>query len=175
MSSGPVGGFVFTSAEFMDGMDLPEDYTCASPEGFSGAHSPSFTWSGAPAETQSFAMIMIDKTLVDDGVSTGYHSALWDLPATVTSLPTQSPMDLKSMVEAEGGKVINNGYLGPCPGLANPPPPPPHTYVFMLYAMPEATTAGVGQMLSADFVTTFEDAALAKVELSCTSSAMGGF
>lgn len=161
MGSG--GEFVLTSAEFMDGEMLPDDYSCASGS-FQNAPSPSFSWSGAPEGTQSFAMVMIDKTLVDMGDTLGYHSAFWNLPASVTMLP----VDLATSDEIMDANVINRGYLGPCPTLGQVPPP--HTYVFMLYALPEPMVT-LGQMLNAQFIETLEDSALAKAELSCTSSA----
>ncbi len=162
------GEFTFTSAEFMDGENLPDPYTCASGD-FFGAPSPSFSWSGAPEGTMSYAMVMIDKSLVDYGDQNGYHSAFWNLPADVTSLP----IDLASAPEIMAANVVNNGYLGPCPTLGpmgGDAPPLPHTYVFTLYALPEATIE-LGNMVNAQFIQTLEEAALASVELSCTSSA----
>jgi phosphatidylethanolamine-binding protein (PEBP) family uncharacterized protein len=120
-------------------------------------------------------LVFVDTTLAEAGNMLGYHSAFWDLPTSVTSIPTQSPTELKSSVEAEGARTIRNGYLGPCPGGSNPPPP--HTYAFTLYAMPEATTEVPGSPmgLTPEIIEIFEAAALAKVELTGTSSAsMGG-
>jgi phosphatidylethanolamine-binding protein (PEBP) family uncharacterized protein len=157
------GDFVFTSAEFMDGDMMPDAYTCSSGD-FMGAPSPSFMWSGAPDGTQSYAMVMLDKTLVDMGDTLGYHSAFWNVPASVTSLP----IDLASSPEIMAADVLNNGYLGPCPTLGNTPPP--HTYTFTLYALPDAMV-NPGAQLNAQFVQTLEDAALATAVLTCQSSA----
>lgn len=162
MSGG--GEFVLTSAEFMDGDVLPDAHTCASPEGFQGAPSPSFSWSGVPEGTQSFALVMLDKTLVDMGDALGYHSAVWNLPASVMSLP----VDLASAPEVTAADVINNGYLGPCPTLGMVPPP--HVYTFTLYALPEAMVQLPGQ-INAAFVEQLEEAALGTAVLSCESSA----
>jgi len=160
------GEFALTSAEFTDGATIPDAHTCAAPEGLS-APSPSFSWSGAPDGTQSFALVMIDETLVGMGNSMGYHSALWNLPATVTSLPVGlGPEDLM------GAMTVNNGYFGPCPGFSTGQGEEvePHTYIFTLYALPEPTVA-VQQPLDAAFIQTLETAALATATLSGTSTA----
>jgi Raf kinase inhibitor-like YbhB/YbcL family protein len=162
MSGG--GEFLLTSAEFMDGAELPDAHSCASPEGFQGAPSPSFSWSGVPDGTQSFALVMIDKTLVDMGDTLGYHSAVWNLPASVESLP----VDLATSSDVTAADVINRGYLGPCPTLGQVPPP--HMYTFTLYALPEAMVS-LGQQLNAGFVEQLEEMALGTAVLSCLSSA----
>lgn len=157
------GEFTITSAELAEGDLFMDKNTCASGS-FQGAPAPSFEWSGAPEGTQSFALVMIDKTLVDGGSSLGYHSAFWNLPATVTSLPAA----YKS-ADLSGAQVINNGYLGPCP---NVDPSMPHTYVFTLYALPDATIT-LGNTLNAAFIQTLEDAALDTATLSGLSAANG--
>ena len=124
------GEFTFTSEELTEGMPFPEKHTCAGGGGTLGfGLAPSFAWSGAPEGTMSYAMVMIDKTLVDEGNMLGYHSAFWNVPTTVTSLPAEFVVaDL-----GQGAKQIQNGYLGPCPSGEQ------HTYEFHMYALPEAT------------------------------------
>lgn len=156
------GEFTLMSAEFMDGETIPDAHTCASGD-FFGAPAPTLSWSGAPAGTQSFALVMLDQTLVDEMSPLGYHSAFWNLPADVTELP----MDFNAEPEQYFGSAhINNGYLGPCPDEE-----PAHTYVFTLYALPEASIT-LGMMLNDDFIQTLEDAAIGTATLSGTSSAM---
>ena len=159
---GTGSAFTLTAAEFQEGGAIPDANTCASGD-FRGAPAPTFSWAGAPEETQSFALVMIDRTLVDAGNSLGYHSAFWNLPATVTSLPAAfQPSDLS------GAETINNGYLGPCPNFGGGSEE--HTYVFTLYALPDATIA-LGTTLDASFIQTLDAAALATTELTGTSSA----
>jgi phosphatidylethanolamine-binding protein (PEBP) family uncharacterized protein len=162
-TGGAAGGdFTLTSAAFEDGAAIPDENTCASGD-FIGAPAPGFAWSGQPEGTQSFALVMIDKTLVDAGDQLGYHSAFWNLPASVTSLPAAyRPADL------QGAQTINNGYLGPCPNFGGGNAE--HTYVFTLYALPEATIT-LGNTLDAAFIATLEAEALAEAELTGTSSA----
>jgi phosphatidylethanolamine-binding protein (PEBP) family uncharacterized protein len=40
--------------------------------------------SGAPAGTMSFAMVFVDTTIINASMTDqrGYHSAIWDIPAT---------------------------------------------------------------------------------------------
>ncbi len=156
------GGFVLTSTEFEDGGQIPDAHTCASGD-FFGAPAPSLAWSGAPDATQSFALVFIDETLVDAGDQLGYHSAFWNLPASVMSLPAAfGPTDLG------GAQTINDGYLGPCPNFGGGTEE--HTYVLTLYALPESTIA-LGVTLDAQFIQTLEAAALASAELRATSTA----
>jgi len=161
-SGGNQGEFMLLSAEFSEGDMIPDANTCASGS-FQDAPAPSFSWTGVPEGTQSFAMVMIDETLVDMGDMLGYHSAFWNLPGSVTELPAGfQPGDLS------GAMVINRGYLGPCPMLGTVPTP--HTYVFTLYALPEASIT-LGNTLNAAFIQTLEDAALSTATLSGHSSA----
>lgn len=164
------GEFTLTSAEFNDGDVIPDAHTCASPQGFMGAPSPSLAWSGAPAETVSFGLIFLDRTLVSDGNTLGYHSAFWNLPASVTELP----VDFKSTLTSEGADVDSSfqGYLGPCPNFGSDMGNTDE-YEFILYAFDTDSFTPSGTSVSEAFVQSFEDAAIAKTVLNCSSSAVG--
>lgn len=73
------GTFSLTSPEVSDGGMLPSDYTGDG----SGATLP-LAWRGAPAGTQSYALIM--HHLDPEGVAKWYWT-LYDIPASVNSLP----------------------------------------------------------------------------------------
>ena len=86
-------------------------------------------WNGAPAGTQSFALIADDP---DAPVGTWTHWIIWNIPAKATALP-----EGVSKVEesADGTRQGKNdfkciGYGGPCP-----PAGKPHRYFFKLYAL----------------------------------------
>jgi hypothetical protein len=118
-------------AEFADGGRIPNKYTCAA-----GAMSPSpaITWSGAPANAQSFAIIMHDPDPVIAGSATNdvLHWGIFDIPGNSTGLPE----GVKNGDQADGAKQINNiagapGYLGPCA----PPGHGDHHYTFEVFAL----------------------------------------
>ena len=158
--------FTLTSAELTEGGTFLDANTCAS--GMSFGSALSLAWSGYPGDTQSFALVMIDSTLTSMGDRLGYHSAFWNLPASVTSLP-QGSWSTALM----GAQSINNGYLGPCPNFGGGSET--HTYVITLYALPDAMIASPGDFSTVEsaqtLVQTLKDAALDTAILSGTSSA----
>lgn len=136
--SGGGGAFVLTSSKIMTDMEMPADFTCAG-----DAHSPPLAWSGAPAGTMSFAMVFVDTTIINANMmdTRGYHSAIWDIPATVTALPENLPVGamLTSPVTAKQFNPLRAAYLGPCPNNgANPA----DTYEFRLFALSVPTLTG---------------------------------
>ena len=95
--------------------------------------SPALTWSGAPAGTKSFAV-----TVYDPDAPTGsgwWHWVVFNLPASVTSLPRGAGDPKKNLVPK--GAVQSrtdfgsDGYGGPCP----PPGDKPHRYQITVYAV----------------------------------------
>lgn len=90
--------------------------------------SPPLQWSGAPADTKSFALISDDP---DASVGTWVHWVIFNIPATVGGLPE----NVSGQKEISGlGKNGKNswqrlGYGGPCP------PSGTHRYYFKLYAL----------------------------------------
>jgi Raf kinase inhibitor-like YbhB/YbcL family protein len=109
------GRFTLNVGGLPDGGSLPARFTC------DGKNvSPSLSWSGEPAGTQSFALI------VEDPDARNYnHWLLWDIPASVHSLPEGAKPDGTSGTNDFGDR----GYGGPCP------PADTHRYVFRLFAM----------------------------------------
>lgn len=169
---GAGGEFTLTSEELSEGGEFPEGHTCPSGGNMNFGEAISLSWSGAPAETQSFALVMIDVTLAESGgqfAQFGYHSAFWNLPASVMSLPAGS---WSTALQEAGATALSEGYLGPCPaGLAGAPPPP-HTYVFTLYALAEPMV-NPGNQVNPELVEALEAVAIAKTTLSgisCSST-----
>lgn len=124
MSAGAAEALEMGSSSIRAGTPIPVEYTCAGAD-----FSPSLRWSGAPAETRFFALI-VDDPDAPSGIF--YHWVAYNLPASATGLPARvSPTaDL-----AGGGKQGTNsfgtiGYRGPCP-----PPGKPHHYHFRLFAL----------------------------------------
>jgi Raf kinase inhibitor-like YbhB/YbcL family protein len=115
-----------TSLAFSDGQRVPAKYTC---DGASA--SPPIEWTGAPATTQSFALICHDP----DASAAGFtHWVLYDIAATSTGVAENAPTGV------DGASSMNKpGYVGPCP-----PPGPPHRYVFNVYALDVASLGHAG-------------------------------
>lgn len=111
--------FALTSPVGTEGGTLAADYSCDGP----GA-SPALAWSGAPAATREYALLMT--TLPGDG-SIKYNWVLHSLPATVTSLKKDN--------FATGTPGV--GSDGPFPGYQPPcsQGPGAKRYTFTVYAL----------------------------------------
>jgi Raf kinase inhibitor-like YbhB/YbcL family protein len=130
---GPAGPpFTISSSGLTDLQILPAKYGCAAtPQNV----SPPISWANAPANTQSFALLVHDlEPRPARGVQPFPHWWIWNIPATATSLPEgvantgeladgsrQTPSQLQ-------GATIT--YRSPCP-----PAPQVHHYAFDLYAL----------------------------------------
>ncbi|MGQ9681318.1 MAG: YbhB/YbcL family Raf kinase inhibitor-like protein [Anaerolineae bacterium] len=115
--------FSLTCQAFADGEQIPDAQTYSLPGQCAGPNiSPPLSWAGAPGNTQSLAITMVDP---DGG---GWvHWVQFNIPANATSLPAAANGP------AIGIKGVNdfgeNGYGGPCP------PSGTHRYVLTLYAL----------------------------------------
>ena len=112
-----------TSSVFQEGQSIPSLYTCDGKD-----ISPPLSWSGAPVETKSFALIADDP---DAPRGTWVHWVLWNLPATANELKEALPAIPHLPSGALQGKNDSgeSGYGGPCP------PSGTHRYFFKLYAL----------------------------------------
>ena len=113
-----------TSTAFANGDPIPQRYTC------DGADvSPPLAWSGAPAGTETFALVVDDP---DAPVGTWVHWVLFNIPADQRGLGE----DLPAGRRLEDGSIHgtngwgNLGYGGPCPPTGST-----HEYAFKLYAL----------------------------------------
>ena len=112
-----------TSSLFVHEDMIPAKYTC------DGQNiSPPLTWSGAPKETKSFALICDDP---DAPAGTWIHWVIFDIPANVNSLPEKFSRQEEIAGLGKNGKNSSRryGYDGPCP------PGGTHRYYFKLYAL----------------------------------------
>jgi len=105
---------------FAEGASIPKRFTC------DGENiSPALRWTGQPAETRSFALIMDDP---DAPGGTWNHWLVWDIPASDHSIPEGGePGAPAKSGKNDFGKL---GYGGPCP-----PRGKPHRYFFRLFAL----------------------------------------
>jgi Raf kinase inhibitor-like YbhB/YbcL family protein len=116
-----------TSPEFTDRGRIPRQYTCEGED-----VSPPLSWSGAPGETKSFALIIDDPDAPDPAAPrmTWVHWVLYNLPSTVTELPEGVLKEALPAGTCEGQNDWKNlGYGGPCPPIGS------HRYFHKLYAL----------------------------------------
>jgi Raf kinase inhibitor-like YbhB/YbcL family protein len=126
--------FELTSPDFPDNGRLTEANAAAgnSPRGpwaCGGQNiSPALSWSHAPAETQSFAIVMDDP---DAAMGRGgNHWVMFDIPAAAKSVARGDADKPGKFVSGNSGNN-NLAYHGPCaePGAKA------HHFLFMIYAL----------------------------------------
>ncbi len=122
-----------TSAAFTDGASIPGKYSCKGE-----SISPPLKWSGAPAQTKSYALIVQDP---DAPSGTFYHWVDFNIPASTTQSP-EGAQNVGTPGKNGAGKL---GYTGPCP------PSGTHRYIFNLYAL-DVTTLRVNEGATHDQV-----------------------
>jgi len=124
--------FTLVSPDFVAGATLANtqvfnEFGCKG-----GNLSPALAWSGVPAGTKSFALLVHDP---DAPTGSGWwHWLVHDIPPGTTSLPAGAGDPKKGLMPAGAVQGRNDygsvGYGGPCP-----PPGKPHRYNFTLYAL----------------------------------------
>jgi Raf kinase inhibitor-like YbhB/YbcL family protein len=116
------------SPAFNAGGDIPEPFTC---DGDNLA--PHLIWSGAPADAQSFALIMESP---DAANGTFTHWVLFDIPAGQTDLPSGAR---SGAIGLSGRNSVGEiGYTGPCANSGA------HRYYFRLFALDIQTLGLIG-------------------------------
>jgi phosphatidylethanolamine-binding protein (PEBP) family uncharacterized protein len=143
-------GFVLRSPEVADGGDLPVDYT-----GDGTSSTLPLEWSGAPAGTKCYALIM--HHLAPDG--TKWYWIVYNIPADVTRLAKN----------AKGVGTLGNNSVNSWTEYA-----PPHskgpgakTYVLTVYALSAAPkiTVPAGEVNREVLLAAMKDLILASAEL----------
>lgn len=116
--------FTLRSPAFEHGRAVPRRFTCDGDN-----VSPPLEWTGAPAGTVRFALVLDDP---DAPSGTFTHWLVCDLPAEQTRIDEGIPLDGIAM---EGVNDFGReGYGGPCPPRGHGP----HHYRFHLYAVGQA-------------------------------------
>ena len=130
-----------TSSAFADGGAIPRKYTCE------GADvSPPLAWEGAPAGTESLALIVDDPDAPDPKAPrmTWVHWVLYNLPADAEGLPEDAS---RAGLPAGAAVGLNDwkraDYGGPCPPIGR------HRYFHKLYAL-DRTLTGLTRPTKAD-------------------------
>lgn len=119
--------FKLTSSAFSEGGSIPTVYTCEGKD-----TSPPLSWTGAPAGTRSFAIIVDDPDAPDPEHPrmTYVHWVAYNIPATVSELAEGAG---KGAMPAGTGVGLNDWkkaeFGGPCPPIGT------HRYFFKLSAL----------------------------------------
>lgn len=96
--------------------------------------SPALTWSGAPQETKSFALLVHDPDAPTGGAG-WWHWLVVNIPAHLSALAKDAGRADGSGLPTGAVHVDTDfgslGYGGPCPPVGHKP----HRYVFTLYAL----------------------------------------
>lgn len=146
------------------GPTIPLEDTCANPDAGGYGDFPGLAWSGAPAGTMSYVVVLHDLT------NSFYHWAMWEIPASTTSLP-EDDLPAGKVVTMPPGAMQNSfmgsqgQFTGPCPSGAL------HVYEFTLFALGTTTLPGV---TATDAMSIYNDAkkvALATTDLVGRSNA----
>lgn len=128
--------------------------------GCSGGNvSPALSWSGAPAGTQSFALLVHDPDAPTGGAG-WWHWVVYDIPATATSIAQGAGTADGAALPAGSKQGVTDfgaaGWGGPCP----PQGDAKHHYHFTLHALKVAkldipagaTAALIGYMVNANSI-----------------------
>jgi Raf kinase inhibitor-like YbhB/YbcL family protein len=132
------GGIVtitITSSSFPDGGEIPAKYT-----GQQGV-SPQLSWSGAPAGTASFVLIMhdVDAAFPAQNLATDItHWVVWNIPGSTTSIPEGGPVPSGANQTSLRGPQ----YMGPAPPAGHPY----HHYIFQIFALNSTLDVPAGAM-----------------------------
>lgn len=116
-----------TSSAFACGREIPVEFTCEGQD-----RSPPLAWTGIPAGTQTFALIVDDPDAPDplDPKMTWVHWILYNIPSGAGGLPAGvSSANLPAGSQEGINDWKRTGYGGPCPPIGR------HRYYFKLYAL----------------------------------------
>jgi Raf kinase inhibitor-like YbhB/YbcL family protein len=129
------GSFTITSPAFANQPGCAQDMaaSCATfprdMTNYGDNLSPAMSWTGAPAGTQSFAVLLQDLT------NSNSHWVLWNIPASVTSLAENVPKGSAMPATPQGSQQCSigsgDGYFGP--GACG------NVYEFVVYALSAPT------------------------------------
>ena len=118
---------VLASSDFSAGGSIPVEHTCDGAD-----RSPSLSWSGAPAATKSFVLVIDDPDAPDPAAPkmTWVHWVLYNIPPDANRLSGGVPeAELPRRTRSGLNDWKRTAYGGPCPPVGR------HRYFHKLYAL----------------------------------------
>jgi Raf kinase inhibitor-like YbhB/YbcL family protein len=153
------------ASSFSASGEIPARHTCEG-EGV----SPALTWSGAPAGTQSFALIVHDPDAPDPAAPARdwVHWVVYNVPAAASALLEAVPAtELPAGARFGRNDWGRAAYGGPCPPIGR------HRYFHRLYAL-DVVLPELGAASRAELERAMEGHVLASAELVGTYEKRGG-
>ena len=122
-----LAGAFTLSAAWTEGGPIPVDHTCSG-----DGVSPSLTWSGAPVETQSFALVVTDLDALGPTGEPLVHWVVANVDPFITSFPVGGAVAgaIEGVNDLGRPDVPIVGWSPPCPPLGET-----HSYAFTLHAL----------------------------------------
>ncbi len=118
--------FTLRSPAFEQGAAIPQRHTCDGED-----HSPALVWSGAPAATKAFVIVVHDPDAPDPQAPKvdWVHWVVYDLPASTTELPEAWAPPAAGPARAGKNDWGSLDWRGPCPPIGR------HRYFWRLIAL----------------------------------------
>ena len=142
------------SSAFQPNGEIPSVHTCEGED-----KSPPLSWSGAPAGTKSFALVVDDPDAPDPAAPkrVWVHWVMYDIPTGTTSLAEGAQTAPAGARDGQNdwGKP---GYGGPCPPIGR------HRYFHKIYAL-DAVLGDKGQLKKSELEAAIKGHILAQGEL----------
>ena len=144
-----------TSTAFEHGGKIPKRYTCEGPDA-----SPPLLWTGAPANTKSFVLIVDDPDAPDPRAPkmTYVHWVVYDIAAKTTAIGENGWKSLPAGARTGMNDWKRPGWGGPCPPIGR------HRYFFKVYAL-DTALGDLGEATKQDVERAMKGHVLAQAEL----------
>jgi len=144
-----------SSPAFKDGAEIPAIHARST-----GNVSIPLQWTGAPAETKSFAISIVDHHPIARNWA---HWIVINIPPDVTSLPEGASGKSMPLGSVETGNSFGNtGYGGPQP----PAGTGAHRYVVTVYALRDSTLALKPDATLSDFLAAIKGKVLGEASIT---------
>lgn len=151
-------GFILASTEIAANGAIPQSFETDDFGCMGENRSPELHWTGAPADTQSFAV-----TVYDPDAPTGsgwWHWVVYDLPADTEQLDSGIGSLNSSTLPGNAMQALSDYGVAAWGGTCPPPGDKPHRYIFTVYALKvpqldapaNATPAMVSYMIRANSI-----------------------